>query len=53
MLLVYLQDTELRVEYHHRNSVLEMEVTGIFSYGRWKHVRLIKNAADLTVIVDG
>jgi hypothetical protein len=30
-----------------------MEVTDTFSYGRWKHVRLIKNGSDLTVIVDG
>ena len=52
MLLVYLQDTELKVSYRHRDSISEIEVADSFDRGRWKQIRLIKDNSLLTVVVD-
>ena len=55
---MYLEDTELRVEFGHHVSnrdehrVLEMEVTDVYSNGYWKHIQLIKSDNQLTLVVD-
>jgi len=52
-LLLYLQDTELRVDYVHRGDTRSVEVTDRYSNGRWKDVSLVKEGALLSLLVDG
>lgn len=48
-----MQDTELRVDVHHRGRVHEVELTDNYSSGRWKLISLSKRGGRLTLSVDG
>ena len=52
-LFIYLQDSELRVEYgHHGGRIYETEITDVFNNGRWKSIRLMKRDIQMTLVVD-
>ncbi len=59
LLVLYLQDTELRAEYHRRGSsdvsdveVAEIEVADLFDNGLWKTLTLVKADTQLMLTVE-
>ena len=52
-LIVYLQDTELRLDFHHRDRVREVKLTDTYAVGNWRLVTVTKRGARLSLSVDG
>ncbi len=51
-LIVYLQDTEMRVDFHQRDgTVREIELTDNYSDGVWKRISVEKDGSRLTLSV--
>ncbi len=51
--MVYLQDTELRMDLHHRDRVDEVRLTDTYAVGNWRLVTVAKRGPRLSLSVDG